>query len=46
MLTPLARFGRYRAKTFKVDAQDPGTQRLAEAFFRKMTWFLDIGLQI
>ena len=43
--SPPARFGRYRTETFRVDAQDPGAQRLAEAFFRKMTWFWDIGLQ-
>ena len=36
---PAARFGRYRTETFRVDAQDPGAQRLAEAFFRKMTCF-------
>ena len=42
---PAARFGRYRAETFRVDAQDPGAQRLEEAFFRKMPWFRDIGLQ-
>ena len=42
---PPARFGRYRAETFRVDAQDPGAQRLEEAFFRKMPWFRDIGLQ-
>ena len=40
MLTPpLARFGQYRAKTFRVDAQDPGAQRLEGAFSRKMPWF-------
>ena len=42
---PAARFGRYRTETFKVDAQDPGAQRLEEAFFRKMPWFWDIDLQ-
>ena len=42
---PPARFGRYRTETFRVDAQDPGAQRLVEAFFRKRTWFRDIGLQ-
>ena len=31
-------FGRYRAEIFRVDAQESGAQRLAEAFFRKMTW--------
>ena len=36
---PPARFERYRNETFRVDAQGPGAQRLAEAFFRKMTWF-------
>ena len=35
---PPARFGRYRAETFMVDAQESGAQRLAGAFFRKMTW--------
>ena len=42
---PPARFGQYRTETFKVDAQDPGAQRLGGAFFRKMPWFGDIGLQ-
>ena len=46
MLTPSSeRFGRYHAETFRVDAQDPGAQRLREAFFRKRTWFRDIALQ-
>ena len=44
MLTP-PRFGRYRAETFRVDAQNPGAQRLAETVSRKMTCFRDIGLQ-
>ena len=42
---PPARFGRYRAETFRVDAQDPCAHRLEEAFFRKMTWFRDTGFQ-
>ena len=33
-----ARFGRYRAETFRVDAQEFVAQRLAEAFFRKIPW--------
>ena len=40
---PPARFGRNRAETFRVDAQDPGAQRLAGAFFRKMPWFRKVG---
>ena len=35
---PHVRFGRYRAETFRVDAQGLGAQRLEEPFFRKMTW--------
>ena len=35
---PAARFGRYRAETFRVDAQASGAQRLEGAFSRKMTW--------
>ena len=35
---PPARFGRYRAKTFSVDAQEYGAQRSEGAFFRKITW--------
>ena len=45
LISPFARFGRYRVETFRVDAQDPGAQRLTEAFFRKIPWFRDIGLQ-
>ena len=44
MLTPPARFGRYRAETFRVDAQESGAQRLAGALFRKLTWCRDIDL--
>ena len=32
---PPARFGQYRAETSRIDAQDPGAQRLAEAFSPK-----------
>ena len=35
---PPARFGRYRAETFRVDAQESGAQRLAGMFFREITW--------
>ena len=44
MRTPPARFGRYQAETFRVDAPESGAQRLAGAFFRKMTWCRDIDL--
>ena len=41
---PPARFGRYRAETFRVDAQASCAKRLAGAFYRKMTWCGDIDL--
>ena len=43
--SPPARFVQYRAETFRVDAQNPGAQRLEIAFFQKMPWFRDTGLQ-
>ena len=35
MQTILACFGRCRAETFRVDAQESGARRLDRAFFRK-----------